>query len=91
MIRMNKRMQRRAEDETNRLIPLVDPQDLLGLRALVDRARAGDGAAQVKEHDLIVLVERIRRHEGGAPNGYTNGVTDPHPAWRAYVDLEEMG
>jgi hypothetical protein len=91
MIRMNRVMRQRAEEETDRLIPLVDPQGVLGLRALVDAARQGDGAAQVKEHDLIVLVERVRRREVGAPNGYPNGVSDPHPSWRAYSRLEEMG
>lgn len=87
---MNRHMKALAGEATDALVLLVDPDQVLGLRALVDTARRGNGAAQIREHDLQVLIERIRRKDGNGP-AYTNGVGDADPAWRAYARLEEMG
>ena len=88
MIRMNKRMQQRTMEETDLLVGLTDPSGRLGLRVLVDAARAGDGAVQVREHDILVLVERVRQRSNG--NGGRNG----QPGLTlglALDDLEAMG
>ena len=92
MIRMNKRMQARAQEETDLLVGLSDPHGDLGLRALVAAARAGDGAVQVREHDILVLVERVRRRTPGSAgynrNGHNGGLSTLD---EALTDLEAMG
>jgi len=90
---MNRRMRARAQEETDLLVARVDPDGDLGLRALVAAARAGDGAVQVREHDILVLVERIRRRTPGAVGYTTNGSngSGAPSLGEARADLEAMG
>jgi hypothetical protein len=64
MIRMNKRMQARAQEQTDAALARLDPAGDQGLLVLVDTARRANGSVPYREEDLLALLERARRTGG---------------------------
>jgi len=64
MIRAHQAMLLRARGHTDRMLLLLDPDEQLGLKALVDARRAQDGAVPFPEHAVQAVLERLARANG---------------------------